>query len=98
MIFSRTVFIVFAYFITTLTIVSQRHHLLITLLALERIILILVIFIPLTSTSSHIPIVFQRIILLTFGACEARLGLSLIVLMSRSHGSDILNTISINKC
>jgi len=70
---------------------------LITLLYLESIILTLVLLIPSIiniSSPSH----QLRLILLSFSACEARLGLSLIVILSRRNGSDLLSLSSINKC
>jgi NADH-ubiquinone oxidoreductase chain 4L len=42
--------------------------------------------------------IFTRIILLSIGACEARLGLALIVLMSRTYGSDKIQSVTANKC
>jgi len=50
------------------------------------------------TTINNIIIPQLRIILLTFGACEARLGLRIIVIISRTYGADMLNSLSINKC
>lgn len=44
------------------------------------------------------PIATIRIIILTFGACEASLGLRLIVLISRYYGRDILKSLNSIKC
>jgi NADH-ubiquinone oxidoreductase chain 4L len=79
-------------------LITNKNHLLISLLALERFILTLVILIPINIISSNIQSIFIRIVLLSIGACEARLGLALIVIISRTYGSDIINTLSINKC
>jgi NADH:ubiquinone oxidoreductase subunit K len=76
----------------------QQDHLLIALLALEGITLRLVLVIPLTITINLLPVSASCIIMLSIGACEAGLGLALIVAASRSTGNDILNTLSINKC
>lgn len=38
------------------------------------------------------------IIILTIRVVEARLGLSLLVIISRKHGSDIIKSLTINKC
>jgi NADH-ubiquinone oxidoreductase chain 4L len=81
-----------------LNLLSNQYHFLITLLSLEGIILRLVIIVPLIISYIEAPNVSIRIILLTFGACEARLGLGLLVLISRSYGRDILNTLTSNKC
>lgn len=76
----------------------QQSHLLITLLTLERLILSLVLLVPLTLTYSSIKLRILRIILLSFGACEASLGLRLLVIISRSLGSDLVSNLTINKC
>ena len=47
---------------------------------------------------TNMPLSTISIILLTFGACEARLGLSLIVIISRYYGRDIFKSLSTNKC
>jgi len=95
---SITLLIQLSFFSTTIAFIYQNEHLLISLLCLEGIILTLVLFIPISMFSSQIIIPSIRIIILTFGACEASLGLSLIVFMSRSYGSDIIKSITINKC
>lgn len=84
--------------IAILALILRHSHLLITLLSLEAIILTIVLFVPLSLTLSGIPLVIMRVVLLTFGACEARLGLRLIVIIARSYGSDLINSLSINKC
>jgi NADH-ubiquinone oxidoreductase chain 4L len=81
-----------------LALIIQQSHFLIALLCLEGIILNIVLFVPLIMYNLALFVPSIRIIMLTFGACEASLGLSLIVKMSRSFGSDILLTSSTNKC
>lgn len=81
-----------------ITFVLQRRHLLIALLALERTTLITIIF---AATIYGAPSQFNIIIILviiTLTACEARLGLALIVIMTRSYGSDTVKLLTINKC
>lgn len=76
----------------------NQIHFLITLLSLESITLRLTLFVPLiliNCTASNTAI---AVILLTFGACEARLGLRLIVSISRSYGNDILKSLTSTKC
>lgn len=68
------------------------------LLALEGITLSLVLSIPLTMAINLMPVSASCIIMLSIRACEASLGLALIVAAARTTGSDILNTLSINKC
>ncbi len=81
-----------------LALLIQRSHFLISLLCLEGIMLRTVLFIPLLIYSVSLMLPTIRIIILTFGACEASLGLSLLVKISRSYGSDMISSISINKC
>lgn len=96
--YSIFIFIQISFYVTTLAIMSQRSHLLISLLCLEGIILRLVLLIPSIIYARNITLPSLSIILLTFGACEARLGLRIIVLISRSYGSDIIKSLTINKC
>lgn len=76
------------------TLVIQRRHLLIALLALEGVILTLTILIIIQSPQE----LFFALVILTFGACEARLGLACLVAITRSYGNDLFNSIIISKC
>jgi NADH-ubiquinone oxidoreductase chain 4L len=96
--FSTTIFIQISFYATTAALLSQQKHLLISLLCLEGIILSLVLYIPCLIYIINLILPTISIILLTFGACEARLGLRIIVLISRSYGSDILKSLTTNKC
>jgi len=84
--------------VAILNLISNQSHFLITLLSLEGITLSLVLFVPLSLSVIGAPNSSVSVILLTFGACEASIGLRLIVLISRSYGSDILNSLTTNKC
>nr|YP_009974949.1 NADH dehydrogenase subunit 4L [Platynereis bicanaliculata]QNJ33923.1 NADH dehydrogenase subunit 4L [Platynereis bicanaliculata] len=76
-------------------VILQRQHLLMALLALEVMVLSLMFMIILVSGSSWLMFI---IIILTFGACEASLGLACMTAMSRSYGNDQLNSLLLNKC
>lgn len=78
--------------------VLQRKHILIALLSLEASILRLALLITLSYASSAFSELFICLVILTLGACEARVALALLVLISRSFGSDMIKSISINKC
>lgn len=95
---SLSIFIQISFYGTIVALLAQRSHLLIALLCLEGIILRLVLYIPSLIYIIQLSIPSISIILLTFGACEARLGLRILVYMSRSYGSDIIKSLSINKC
>lgn len=84
--------------IAVIIFITNKNHLLLSLLALERLILRLVILITANLLFSNIQSLFIRVILLSVGACEARLGLALIVIISRTYGSDIIKSLSLRKC
>nr|WRW51318.1 NADH dehydrogenase subunit 4L [Micropodarke fujianensis] len=77
-----------------ITMVLQRQHLLMALLALEGVILTLTAI----STMLFSQEIFFVLILLSFGACEASLGLACLVSMTRSYGNDLFNSITSTKC
>lgn len=79
-------------------LIINRKHLLIALLYLEAFMLRLVILIPLSIIIFSSQSIFISIVLLSIGACEARLGLALIVIISRTYGSDLISSTTINKC
>lgn len=85
----------FLVIITLITVILQRQHLLIVLLSLEIIILRLVLMI---ITLLNVTWILLVITTLTFGACEARLGLACITAIRRSYGNDHLSSLSTNKC
>lgn len=84
--------------IAILNLVTQQSRFLIVLISLEILTLNLVVFTSLSYQLAILNITSIRVVLLTIGACEARFGLTLIVLISRSKGSDMLKPSNINKC
>nr|ALQ78797.1 NADH dehydrogenase subunit 4L [Glycera capitata] len=86
-------------FLTTLsclvTMITQRRHLLMALLALESVMLTLALVIIMFSSTNEL---FMSFILLTIAACEASLGLACLVITTRSYGNDYLKSLSLNKC
>nr|YP_009034057.1 NADH dehydrogenase subunit 4L [Sypharochiton sinclairi]AHZ60676.1 NADH dehydrogenase subunit 4L [Sypharochiton sinclairi] len=83
--------------ISFLLLCLQRKHLLNALLSLEMIMLsiFLVVVALAGEMSSESLLIF---VLLVFMACEAALGLSLLVVLIRSHGNDYVSSMSIHKC
>uniref|UniRef100_A0AAU6QHI7 NADH-ubiquinone oxidoreductase chain 4L n=1 Tax=Prionospio sp. 5 MH-2023 TaxID=3059273 RepID=A0AAU6QHI7_9ANNE len=87
--------------ISTLALVAfilQRHHVLMCLLSLEATILSLafaltVIYAPLQSVD-----LFYCVVILSFAACEAAVALAVLVIVTRSFGSDLIKSINLNKC
>nr|QGZ09967.1 NADH dehydrogenase subunit 4L [Eisenia nana] len=85
-------------FVAMLNFISNQSHFLMTLLSLEGITLSLVLYVPISLSMMNAPNASISVMLLTLGACEASLGLSLMVLMSRSYGTDLLKSLTMNKC
>jgi NADH-ubiquinone oxidoreductase chain 4L len=75
-------------------LVIQRRHFLMGLLALEGVILGL----ALLRVVIYPVELYSVIIILTMGACEARLGLRVMVIISRSFGNDLFLSVNSNKC
>nr|YP_008964936.1 NADH dehydrogenase subunit 4L [Potamotrygon motoro]YP_010148281.1 NADH dehydrogenase subunit 4L [Potamotrygon orbignyi]YP_010428275.1 NADH dehydrogenase subunit 4L [Potamotrygon falkneri]AHB23380.1 NADH dehydrogenase subunit 4L [Potamotrygon motoro]QQV68705.1 NADH dehydrogenase subunit 4L [Potamotrygon orbignyi]USN93724.1 NADH dehydrogenase subunit 4L [Potamotrygon falkneri] len=77
----------------------NRSHLLSALICLEGMMLSLFIAISLWSTTMLSPTCSPTpMILLTFSACEASLGLALLVATARTHGSDTLKNLNLLQC
>lgn len=77
----------------------HRAHLLSALLCLEGMILSIFIGLGLWALKFALiaPLMYP-IAMLTISACEAGLGLSLIIATARTHGSDNLNTLNLLQC
>nr|YP_009473007.1 NADH dehydrogenase subunit 4L [Melanophryniscus moreirae]ASV64493.1 NADH dehydrogenase subunit 4L [Melanophryniscus moreirae] len=77
----------------------HRTHLLSALLCLEGMMLSIFIGLGLWALKMSLmtPLMYP-IIMLTMSACEAGLGLSLMIATARSHGSDNLNTLNLLQC
>jgi len=80
-----------------LTFVSQRNHILMCLLRLEAAVLSLAFIAGISSSLSTLYIFFC-IIILSFGACEAGVALAMLVVVTRSYGSDLIKSINLRKC
>uniref|UniRef100_A0AAU8L1C8 NADH-ubiquinone oxidoreductase chain 4L n=1 Tax=Polychaeta sp. TaxID=3061522 RepID=A0AAU8L1C8_9ANNE len=88
-------------FITLLpiiTLVLQQKSLLMSLLSLEALILSLVMFLTFSFCMSSQKEPFLCLILLVFGACEASLGLALLVSVMRLYGNELPSTLMTAKC
>nr|YP_009024186.1 NADH dehydrogenase subunit 4L [Nipponnemertes punctatula]AGL46764.1 NADH dehydrogenase subunit 4L [Nipponnemertes punctatula] len=84
------------FFVGVFTFVVQRYHFLMSLLSLEFMVIGLFLLIFRScyeSGSSYLVFVF-----LSFGSCEAALGLGLLVSLVRSHGSDFVSIVGIFEC
>nr|QNZ88943.1 NADH dehydrogenase subunit 4L [Hemiclepsis yangtzenensis] len=81
-----------------MNLMLNKNHFLHILLCLEVMTLSMVLFLSLKFLSMNMSTPLISVVILTLGACEASLGLTLLVLMVRSFGNDNLNNISTNKC
>uniref|UniRef100_A0A8C9JFH0 NADH-ubiquinone oxidoreductase chain 4L n=1 Tax=Panthera tigris altaica TaxID=74533 RepID=A0A8C9JFH0_PANTA len=76
-----------------------RSHLISSLLCLEGIILSLFIMITVAILNNHFTLASMTpIILLVFAACEAALGLSLLVMVSNTYGTDYVQNLNLLQC
>nr|YP_010281936.1 NADH dehydrogenase subunit 4L [Turbo cornutus]UKH51315.1 NADH dehydrogenase subunit 4L [Turbo cornutus] len=79
------------------TLSFQYKHLLSALLSLE--VMTLSLFILLISISANFNFEGPMcLILITMGACEASLGLAILVSLIRTHGNDYVSSFSSQKC
>nr|QLI49140.1 NADH dehydrogenase subunit 4L [Natrix natrix] len=85
-----------AFTITIISLSTQQKHLMLALMCVETMMLImftmLVVFTSTSMAQSQIP---MSIILLTISVCGAAVGLSLVVAITRTHGSDFLNNLNL---
>nr|UZH92102.1 NADH dehydrogenase subunit 4L [Sclerolinum annulatum]UZH92115.1 NADH dehydrogenase subunit 4L [Sclerolinum annulatum]UZH92128.1 NADH dehydrogenase subunit 4L [Sclerolinum annulatum] len=78
--------------------ILQRRHLLMSLLMLESTILMTMILATMTFGAPSQFNIIVILVIMTLAACEASLGLALMVVMMRSYGSDMVKLLSMNKC
>nr|YP_010401503.1 NADH dehydrogenase subunit 4L [Trimerodytes annularis]UQT67999.1 NADH dehydrogenase subunit 4L [Trimerodytes annularis] len=85
-----------AFAITIMSLSTQQKHLMLALMCVETMMLImftmLVIFTSTSLTMSQIP---MPTIVLTISVCGAAVGLSLVVAITRTHGSDFLKNLNL---
>nr|YP_002887580.1 NADH dehydrogenase subunit 4L [Coelodonta antiquitatis]ACQ73055.1 NADH dehydrogenase subunit 4L [Coelodonta antiquitatis]QIU82771.1 NADH dehydrogenase subunit 4L [Coelodonta antiquitatis]WNR50606.1 NADH dehydrogenase subunit 4L [Coelodonta antiquitatis]WNR50619.1 NADH dehydrogenase subunit 4L [Coelodonta antiquitatis]WNR50632.1 NADH dehydrogenase subunit 4L [Coelodonta antiquitatis] len=91
---------VFLAFTVSLTgLLMYRSHLMSSLLCLEGMMLSLFIMATMTVLNSHFTLAsMMPIILLVFAACEAALGLSLLVMISNTYGTDYVQSLNLLQC
>nr|YP_009032780.1 NADH dehydrogenase subunit 4L [Folsomotoma octooculata]AGL95079.1 NADH dehydrogenase subunit 4L [Folsomotoma octooculata] len=85
-----TSFFIFSFW--NVNFVSKREHLLSMLLSLEYMSLgVFYIFFMFMGTSD----LFYSLFFLTFTACEGVMGLSILVIMMRTHGGDYFKSFNL---
>uniref|UniRef100_A0A8C5YP24 NADH-ubiquinone oxidoreductase chain 4L n=1 Tax=Marmota marmota marmota TaxID=9994 RepID=A0A8C5YP24_MARMA len=94
-----TLNIILAYFTSLLGIFIYRSHLISSLLCLEGIILSIFVLCSLLIINFHFSLSFIiPITLLVFAACEAAVGLALLVIVSNTYGLDYVQNLNILQC
>nr|WIM50730.1 NADH dehydrogenase subunit 4L [Conus ventricosus] len=88
---------IFGVLVSLLTLSLQYKHLLSILLSLEAVTMSL--FVLMFFMSSNITLMGETsLILITLGACEASLGLAILVAIIRAEGNDYVSSFSMHKC
>nr|YP_448837.1 NADH dehydrogenase subunit 4L [Indotestudo elongata]AAY62454.1 NADH dehydrogenase subunit 4L [Indotestudo elongata]ABF83444.1 NADH dehydrogenase subunit 4L [Indotestudo elongata] len=88
-----------AFIINIMGLSLHRTHLILTLLCLEGMMLSLFISLSVWPIQLQISsLMLTPMLMLSFSACEAGMGLSLLVASSRTHGSNYLQNLNLLQC
>nr|YP_009754745.1 NADH dehydrogenase subunit 4L [Macroglossus sobrinus]QIP52793.1 NADH dehydrogenase subunit 4L [Macroglossus sobrinus]ULT46806.1 NADH dehydrogenase subunit 4L [Macroglossus sobrinus]ULT46819.1 NADH dehydrogenase subunit 4L [Macroglossus sobrinus] len=80
-------------------LLMYRSHLMSSLLCLEGMMLSLFVIMATTIMNMHLTLSSMLpIIMLVFAACEAALGLSLLVMVSNTYGVDHVQNLNLLQC
>nr|YP_009110459.1 NADH dehydrogenase subunit 4L [Scapanulus oweni]AIX88112.1 NADH dehydrogenase subunit 4L [Scapanulus oweni] len=91
--------IIIAFSISLLGLLMYRSHLMSSLLCLEGMMLSLFILGTIMILNFHFTLASMiPIILLVFAACEAAVGLSLLVMVSNTYGVDYVQNLNLLQC
>nr|YP_009414346.1 NADH dehydrogenase subunit 4L [Phaner parienti]AIW64449.1 NADH dehydrogenase subunit 4L [Phaner parienti] len=91
--------IILAFIIALLGMLVFRSHLMSSLLCLEGMMLSMFILCTLITLSMHFTMSFMiPIMLLVFAACEAAVGLALLVMVSNTYGLDYVQNLNLLQC
>nr|YP_010455577.1 NADH dehydrogenase subunit 4L [Platyrrhinus matapalensis]Q1HUZ6.1 RecName: Full=NADH-ubiquinone oxidoreductase chain 4L; AltName: Full=NADH dehydrogenase subunit 4L [Platyrrhinus brachycephalus]ABC47565.1 NADH dehydrogenase subunit 4L [Platyrrhinus brachycephalus]UUA63208.1 NADH dehydrogenase subunit 4L [Platyrrhinus matapalensis]UUA63351.1 NADH dehydrogenase subunit 4L [Platyrrhinus lineatus nigellus] len=88
-----------AFTISLLGLLLYRSHMMSSLLCLEGMMLSLFVMMTMIILNTHLTLASMiPIILLVFAACEAALGLSLLVMVSTTYGMDYVQNLNLLQC
>nr|YP_010851755.1 NADH dehydrogenase subunit 4L [Lontra provocax]WGH14983.1 NADH dehydrogenase subunit 4L [Lontra provocax] len=88
-----------AFILSFAGLLVYRSHLMSSLLCLEGMMLSLFVMMTITILMNHFTLASMApIILLVFAACEAALGLSLLVMISNTYGTDYVQNLNLLQC
>nr|URH14723.1 NADH dehydrogenase subunit 4L [Saguinus midas] len=91
--------VMLAYLMSLLGLLMYRSHLMSSLLCLEGMMLSLFITITLNALNMHLMLTYMMpITLLVFAACEAAVGLALLVMISNMYGLDYVQNLNLLQC
>nr|QIJ99217.1 NADH dehydrogenase subunit 4L [Ochotona macrotis]QIJ99230.1 NADH dehydrogenase subunit 4L [Ochotona macrotis]QIJ99243.1 NADH dehydrogenase subunit 4L [Ochotona macrotis]QIJ99364.1 NADH dehydrogenase subunit 4L [Ochotona roylei] len=94
-----TLNIMVAFTMALLGMFIYRSHLMSSLLCLEGMMLSLFMLATIISLSMNYTISFMfPVILLVFAACEAAVGLALLVMVSNTYGMDYVHNLNLLQC
>nr|YP_009531189.1 NADH dehydrogenase subunit 4L [Ornebius fuscicerci]AXY63946.1 NADH dehydrogenase subunit 4L [Ornebius fuscicerci] len=91
------IFVMYMYMSGLLVFMMKRKHLIMTLLSLEYMMLMMY-FILYFYLFQYEGDLYYLMMFLVFSVCEGVLGLSILVLMIRSHGNDFFQSFVILRC
>nr|YP_010234549.1 NADH dehydrogenase subunit 4L [Spermophilus citellus]QTA72892.1 NADH dehydrogenase subunit 4L [Spermophilus citellus] len=90
---------ILAYSVSLLGMYIYRSHLMSSLLCLEGMMLSMFVLCSLLVMNFHFSLSFMiPITLLVFAACEAAVGLALLVMVSNTYGLDYVQNLNILQC
>nr|YP_009128789.1 NADH dehydrogenase subunit 4L [Urocyon cinereoargenteus]AJR30449.1 NADH dehydrogenase subunit 4L [Urocyon littoralis clementae]AJR30657.1 NADH dehydrogenase subunit 4L [Urocyon littoralis dickeyi]AJR30774.1 NADH dehydrogenase subunit 4L [Urocyon littoralis santacruzae]AJR31242.1 NADH dehydrogenase subunit 4L [Urocyon littoralis santarosae]AJR31359.1 NADH dehydrogenase subunit 4L [Urocyon littoralis littoralis]AJR31671.1 NADH dehydrogenase subunit 4L [Urocyon littoralis catalinae]AKH35990. len=88
-----------AFILSLMGMLIYRSHLMSSLLCLEGMMLSLFVMMSVTILNNHLTLAsMMPIVLLVFAACEAALGLSLLVMVSNTYGTDYVQNLNLLQC
>nr|AEQ59322.1 NADH dehydrogenase subunit 4L [Sapajus apella] len=88
-----------AFILSLMGMLVYRSHLMSSLLCLEGMMLSLFVMMSVTILNNHLTLAsMMPIVLLVFAACEAALGLSLLVMVSNTYGTDYVQNVGSLQC
>nr|CAD21981.1 NADH dehydrogenase subunit 4L [Procavia capensis] len=91
--------IIVAFSMSLLGALLYRSHIMSTLLCLEGMMLALFVLSTLIALNMQFTLAtMMPIILLVFAACEAAIGLSLLVMVSNTYGLDYVQNLNLLQC
>nr|YP_537153.1 NADH dehydrogenase subunit 4L [Balaenoptera edeni]BAE91861.1 NADH4L [Balaenoptera edeni] len=91
--------VLMAFSMSLVGLLMYRSHLMSALLCLEGMMLSLFTLAALTILNSHFTLAnIMPIILLVFAACEAAIGLALLVMVSNTYGTDYVQSLNLLQC